>query len=309
MARESEEISTADAPPIGLIAGGGRLPVIVAAGIRASGRRVCCVGLREQFDDDLPERCDAFAPAGIVQLGKWIRLLKRWGAEEAIMVGRVAKTRMHDPFKLFRQLPDLRAVRLWYRTLRHDRRNAVLLAAVADELAASGVRLIDSTTFIPDHLASEGFMTERVQPSEAARADIAFGWPLLERLVELDIGQSIAVRDRDVLCVEAVEGTDRMIERAGELCRAKGWTLLKTSSSAHDRRADVPTIGVNTVERVAQLGGRCIALGTGRVILIEKPKVIKAAERLKVAIVGVGPAGDPGKSHGPADPKQRAGGD
>lgn len=311
MTRTADTMTTEPptAPPIGLIAGGGRLPILVAGGIRAAGRRVVCIGLREQFDDDLPGECDAFAVAGIVQLGKWIRLLKRFGAEEAIMVGRVAKTRMHDPLKLIRQLPDLRAIRLWYRTLRHDRRNRALLAAVADELLVNGVMLIDSTRYIPEHLAEEGLMTPGLKLSEAARADIAFGWPLLERVVELDIGQSIAVRDRDVLCVEAVEGTDRMIERAGELCKAKGWTLLKTASVLHDRRADVPTIGVQTVERVAALGGRCIALGAGRVIVIERPKVIELAERLKVVIVGIGPAGDPGKGHGPVDPKGRAEGD
>ena len=97
----------------------------------------------------------------------------------------------------------------------------------------------------------------------------------------------MAVRDRDVIAVEAVEGTDAMIDRAGELCRAKGWTLLKTTSGDHDMRADVPTIGVQTIERLAAAGGRCIALGTGRVILIDKPQVLAAADKANVAIVGV----------------------
>jgi len=272
--------------PLGLIAGGGRLPLLVATGARAIGRPVVAIGLRDQFDPDLRALCNHFHTAGIVQIGRWIKLLRREGVREAIMVGHVSKARMHDPLRVFRQLPDLRAALLWYRRLRHDRRNHALLAAVADELASSGVTLIDSTSFIPDHMATAGVMG-RVQPSREAQGDLDLGWPLLSRVVELDIGQSIAVRDRDVIAVEAVEGTDALIERAGALCRAKGWTLLKTAKSTHDMRADVPTVGVLTIERLAAAGGRCLALGAGRVIMVDRPAVIAAADRLGVAIVGV----------------------
>jgi hypothetical protein len=271
---------------LGLIAGQGRLPALVAEGIRASGARVCCVGLRDQFEPDLPGHCDEFASAGMIQLGRWIRLLRRWGVQNAVMVGGVSKVQMHHPWRIFRQLPDWRAAVLWYRRLRHDRRNATVLAAVASELDNQGIRLIDSTTYITDHLAHEGVMTE-VQPTSDAQADVAFGWPLLRRVVELDVGQSIAVRDRDVIAVEAIEGTDRMIERAGALCRTRGWTLLKTAKTDHDRRADVPSIGVATIELVAKAGCGCIALGAGQVILIDKPAVVAAAQRARIALVGV----------------------
>ena len=272
--------------PVGLIAGSGELPMLVARGARAAGRPVVCVGLRESFDPRLPALCDQFHEVGMVQIGRWIRLLRRGGVRQAVMVGGVRKTRMHDPLRLFRQIPDLRAAWLWYRRLRHDRRNHAVLAALADELASCGVPLMDSTTFIQDHLASAGVMGA-VQPGAEARADVDFGWPLLRQLVELDVGQSMAVRDRDVIAVEAIEGTDAMIERAGTLCRAKGWTLLKTAKAAHDRRADVPTIGVATLERVAAAGCRCIALGAGQVILVDRPAVIAAANRLGVAIWGL----------------------
>jgi len=135
-------------------------------------------------------------------------------------------------------------------------------------------------------MASAGVMG-RVPPLRDAQGDVDFGWPLLTQLVELDIGQSIAVRDRDVIAVEAVEGTDALIDRAGTLCRAKGWTLLKTAKSSHDMRADVPTVGVQTIERLAAAGGRCLALGAGRVIMVDRPAVIAAADRLGVAVVGV----------------------
>ncbi len=273
-------------PPIGLIAGNGRLPALIAEGIRASGRAVVCVGLRDQYDAELPGRCDAFQTAGLLRIGSWIRLLRNWGCDEAIMVGGVTKAKMHDPFRLLRNLPDWRAANLWYRRLRHDRRNAALLAAVADELSREGVTMIDSTTYIPDHLATEGVMTA-VAPTAMQTADIAFGWPILHSVAGLDVGQSVAVRERDVIAVEAVEGTDAMIERAGMLCRAKGWTLLKTAKDDHDMRADVPTVGVRTIENLALRGAGCLALGAGRVILVDKPDVIAAADRAKIAIVGV----------------------
>lgn len=275
-----------DPTPIGLIAGQGNLPVLVADGMRAAGRRVCCVGLHGQYDPDLPGHCDDFRRAGLVRLGRWIRLLRGWGVSEAVMVGGVRKARMHDPLRLARQIPDWRAALLWYRRLRHDRRTPALLAALADELASNGITLIDSTTFIPDHLAGDGVLG-RVRPTEAQRADVAFGWPILERIVELDVGQSIAVRERDVIAVEAIEGTDGMIDRAGSLCRAPGWCLLKTSRPDHDRRADVPAIGVGTIERLVRARGGCVALGTGRVILLDRPAVIAAADRAGIAIIGV----------------------
>jgi DUF1009 family protein len=286
MSPDAPHAPRADAPPIGLIAGQGQLPLMVAQGIRAAGRRVACIGLRDQFVPELPALCDDFAEAGVIQLGRWLRIARRFGITEAVMVGRVAKARMHDPFRMFRHLPDWRAINLWYRKLRHDRRSATLLTVLADDLAKEGLVLIDSTTYIPDHMASEGVMTKR-QPTDEQRGDIDFGWPLLKQVGSLDIGQAIAVREKDVIAVEAVEGTDRMIVRAGELCRRKGWTLLKTARPGHDMRADVPTIGVATIESMARAGGGCIAVGVGHVILVDRPAVLTAADRLGVAIVGV----------------------
>lgn len=271
---------------IGLIAGEGRLPVIVAQGMRARGHRVCCVAFRGHYDPELVECCDEFKPVGLYRIGSWSRRLRGWGASDAVMVGRVAKTRMHDPFRLVRELPDWRSIMLWYRRLRHDRRDQAVLAAVIDELDRGGIQLMDSTTFIPDHLANAGTMGS-VEPTSKQQADIEFGWPLVSRAAELDIGQSMAVREGDVIAVEAVEGTDLMIERAGSLCPTRGWTMLKTAAADHDRRADVPSIGVPTIEAIAKAGGGCIALGAERVILIDKDAVLKAADKADIAVVGI----------------------
>jgi DUF1009 family protein len=160
-------------------------------------------------------------------------------------------------------------------------------AVLADcGLDRCGVALMDSTAPIPDQMAHAGLMTRRGTTPEQ-KADINFVWPLLTQTLRLDIGQSIAVRERDVIAVEAVEGTDRMIERVGQICRSKSWTLCKGARAGHDRRSDVPTVGVKTLENLHAAGGRCLALAAGDVIMLDKAKMIDLAEELGVVIVGI----------------------
>lgn len=283
-----------DPPPpptaIGLIAGGGRLPIIVAEGLLRAGHPVHGLGLSRQYEAELPPLCSSFRDIGLLRVGSWGRALRRLGVRHAIMVGKVDKAKlMHDPLKLIRNLPDLRTIIGWYRHLRHDRRSHAVLAAIAEELDRSGVQLLDSTVPIGGHMSSPGQMTTK-PPSAEQRGDIEFGWPLLAELLRLDIGQALAVRDRDVLAVEAVEGTDRMIDRVGEICKSTGWTLCKGARAGHDRRSDVPTVGVTTIRKLHERGGRCLALAAGDVIMVDKPEVIALADQLGISIVGVTPA-------------------
>jgi len=272
--------------PLGLIAGQGRLPMLVSAGAHAQGRRVCAVGLAGQFDPGLPVLCDEFREVGLFRIGSWARRLRRMGVRQAVMVGRVDKSQlMHSRLRLLHSAPDLRTLSLWYRHLRHDRRSAAVLTAVCDELGRLGVTLIDSTQPIPEHLASIGVMTRR-EPSAMELADIEFAWPLFQDLLTLGVGQSLAVRERDIVAVEAVEGTDRMIQRAGECCPRGGWTLCKGASADHDRRADVPTVGESTIRNAHAAGCRCIALAAGDVILVDRPETLALADELGIAVVG-----------------------
>ncbi len=276
--------------PVGLIAGEGRLPVIVAEGLIARGHPVHALGLSNLCDAVLPRMCTSFQRVGLLRVGRWAPLLRRHGVEHAIMVGRVDKASlMHDPLAIVRNIPDVRTAMAWFRQLRHDRRSHAVLKAIADELGRSGVHLIDSTAPITDALAEAGVMTHK-QPTTDQRADILFAWPLLSHMLRLDIGQAIAVKDRDVIAVEAVEGTDRMIERTAQLCKATGWTLCKGARAGHDRRSDVPTVGVRTIENLHAAGGRCLALAAGDVIMIDKPQVLDLADKLGVSIIGVPPA-------------------
>ncbi len=271
---------------VGIVAGGGRLPILAAAGMKAAGVRACAVGLRDHFDPELPAMCDVFEVAGVFRIGRWIRVLRRHGATEVVIVGRVSKARMHDPLRVLRQLPDWRAAQVWYRRLGDDRRSATVLGAVAGVLGDAGITVIDSTTFIGAHLADAGLMTPSTPPGPHG-ADIAAGWPLLERTVELDIGQSIAVCRGRVIAIESLEGTDQMIDRAGRLDGTGSWTLLKAHRRQHDLRFDVPTVGLVTVEGLRRAGAGCMALLARGVIMIDKPQVIEAAERAGICIIGL----------------------
>ncbi len=275
--------------PIGLIAGGGGLPMLIAKNLRAAGHPVHGLGLAGQFDNDLPNLCSTFREVGVLRLGSWGKTLSRMGVHHAIMVGKVDKAKlMYDPMRLFKHPPDLATVKGWYKTLRKDRRSHALLRVVADELDRWGVQLLDSTAPIPDEMSTRGIMT-LTQPTPQQRGDIDFAWPTMSHLLRLDIGQSIAVRDRDIIAVEAIEGTDRMIERAGRLCRLKGWTLCKAARLGHDKRSDVPTVGVNTIRTLHAAGAGCLALAAGEVIMLEKDEMVRLADKFGIAIVGVEP--------------------
>lgn len=264
------------------------MPVMIAQGVRAAGRRVACVGLRDQFDRDLPGYCDFFGSAGIIRLGRWIAMLRKWGVCELVIVGKVEKARMYDPLRLIRQMPDWRAAKVWYGVVKKDRRSAKILTAVAEELARHGLTVIDSTKYIPDSLAPEGVLTKR-PPSAGQLADIEFAMPIVTRLNELDIGQAVTVKDCEVIAVEAIEGTDALIRRTGELCRSRGWTLVKTSKPSHDMRFDVPTVGPTTIDSLDKAGGGCLVLQAGRVIIADRPAFIEAADRARIVVVGWAP--------------------
>jgi DUF1009 family protein len=260
-------------------------PLLVARGARAAGRTVVCCGLAGNAREDLAREVDSFKWVGVLRLNQWIRTLRAAGCVEAIMTGRVRKARMYSRWRYFQYLPDWRTAKLWFTRLRRDKRDHAVLLAVADELAKEGITLIDSTAYCQDQLATAGVMTRR-QPTEAQWADIRFGFELCKTIGRLDIGQALAVMDKDVIAVEAVEGTNAMIERAGQYCRVPGWTLIKVANAQQDMRMDVPSVGVTTIERLAAARAGCLVLEPGKTILLEKEKVLEAADRLKIAVVG-----------------------
>jgi DUF1009 family protein len=272
--------------PLGLIAGEGVFPLLVARGARAAGRRVVALGFRGNAWPELKGECDVFEWGRVGRPKKWFRLLRGEGCRQAIMVGRVVKTQMHERFVVLRNLPDSKALSLWWRFLRKDKRPQTVLSMMLELFESEGVPLIDSTTYCKDHLATAGVMTPRTQLSEAQWEDIRYGWERCATISRLDIGQAIAVLDRDVIAVEALEGTNAMIERAGALCKKGGWICIKVSNKNQDMRLDVPTVGVTTIEKLKEARAACLVLEVGKTILLEKAKVLEMAERSGIAVVG-----------------------
>jgi len=271
---------------LGLIAGQGRLPFLVAKGAKKAGLKVICAGLTDSVEPELARYVDVFFNAAIARPGGWMRKLRRHGVRDTIMVGRVAKTKIYTPWRLVKYLPDWRALRIWYWRLRkQDKRNDSVLNAIADELASGGIILVDSTQYCKDSMADDGVMT-RTRPPASVLADIEFGWPMVMEVGRLDIGQAIAVKEREIIAVEAIEGTAEMIVRAGQLCKKGAWTLLKSAKPKQDMRFDVPCIGPDTIESLAKNKACCVVVEKHKTIIIDKQKTLELADKLGIAVVG-----------------------
>ncbi len=279
-------ITKQESATVGLIAGGGRLPFLVAAGARKRGLKVVCVGLAGYVAEPLANEVDTFYHAGVARPGRWIHRLRRHRVTQAVMVGRVTKSHLFTPWRILQYLPDWRALRVYYWRLRgKNKLTDTLLSALAEELASGGIHLENTTMYCQEHLAQAGVMTHR-PPGPQVEHDIEFGWPLAKKLGDLDIGQAIAVKEREVIAVEAIEGTAEMIQRAGRLCKSGGWTLIKTAKPNQDMRFDVPCVGPETIRDLAAGGSNCLVVEAGKTIIIDKPQTIELANELGVCILG-----------------------
>ena len=165
-----------------------------------------------------------------------------------------------------------------------DRRNDTILRATADHMQRKGITLTNSTRYCQEHLPAAGVLT-RHQPSRAQQRDMAFGWRIARELGRLDIGQCIAVKEQEVIAVEAIEGTDRMIERAGQLCRHGGWTLIKVAKPDQDPRFDVPTVGPDTIDNLHRHGAKALVIEAGKTLVIDRAELVERAEQLGVVVV------------------------
>ncbi|HZT83477.1 MAG TPA: UDP-2,3-diacylglucosamine diphosphatase LpxI [Gemmataceae bacterium] len=272
--------------PVGLLAGSGRFPVVFAEKARALGIPVVCVGIRHEAPPELQALVRRFYWSGIARLGRMIRCFRREGVERVVMAGKVTKAVMHTPWRIVSLLPDLRTIRAWYRCPRADNRDDSLLLGVVAEFARDGLRFESALDLCPELLVKPGLLTRR-GPSAREEKDIAFGWELAREMGRLDVGQSVAVKEQAVLAVEAIEGTDRAIARAGELCRAGGFVVVKVAKPQQDMRFDVPTVGRQTIETMRQAGGRVLAIEAGRTILLDEQETVALADRYGISIVAL----------------------
>jgi UDP-2,3-diacylglucosamine hydrolase len=276
-------------PKIGLAAGWGRYPIVVAESLRAQGFQVVCLGIKGHTDATLRTLCHTFQEVGLGKLGAAIRYFRRHGVRQATMAGKIHKVQLFQRFAWLKHLPDWRFVRTFYPhwvTKTADRNDDSLLTAVVQAFAADGIVFAPATDFVPELLVKVGQLTGRA-PSRGQRKDIAFGWRLAKELGRLDIGQTVAVQGRAVLAVEAVEGTDECIRRAGRLCPQGGFTVVKVAKPQQDMRFDVPTIGLGTMQTLVEAGAACLAIEAGKTILIDEADVLDFARRHRLTIVAL----------------------
>ena len=263
---------------------------MVVDGARRAGVSLSVAAIREETDPKIEQEVDRLEWVGIGQLGKMIRFFKGEGVQKAIMAGQVKHVQIFS-----RAVPDARMLKM---LLKLPRRNTTsLIGGIAAELASEGIDLIDSTCFLQDSLAALGTLTRR-KPSSAERADIDYGLEVAEQIAQLDLGQTIVVRGKACVAIEAMEGTDATILRAGEIINGHGsrgrtnlssgpLTVLKLSKPDQDMRFDVPVAGIPTIEAMVQAGATCLCLNAGKTLMFDRAEMIALADKNKIAIVAV----------------------
>jgi DUF1009 family protein len=260
----------------GLIAGNGKFPFLVVEGARRAGVPLVVAAIREETDPEMDQRAERVRWVGIGQLGRMIRFFKEEGVEKAIMAGQVKHVQIFS-----RAVPDARMLKV---LLKLPRRNTdSLIGAIAAELESEGIELVDSTCFLQDSLPHSGTLTRR-EPSKQERQDIAYGLEIAREIARLDLGQTIVVRGQACVAIEAMEGTDETIRRAGKLARGR-LTVVKVAKPDQDMRFDVPVIGVPTIEAMIQAGATCLCITAGKTLMFDRDQMIQLAERHKISIV------------------------
>jgi DUF1009 family protein len=262
----------------GLIAGNGRFPFLVLQGARDSGVEMVVAAIKEETAPEIESVGARVEWLSVGQLGRLIRFFKREQVTHAIMAGQV---KHHQIFRL-NALPDLRMVRLLTRL--STRNTDSLIGAVADELAREGITLIDSTTFLAPLLAARGVLTRRA-PTKDELADIEYGLGIAREIAGLDLGQTIAVKDRAVVAIEAMEGTDAVILRAGDVTRGRPFVVIKLAKPNQDMRFDVPVIGIPTIESMNRAGATVIHITALKTLLFDQAELIASADRDQLSIV------------------------
>ena len=273
---------------IGLIAGNGRFPFLVLDAARNLGHDVTVVAIREEADSGLEAAAAGPPPVALHwislgQLGRCIKVLTDAGITRAVMAGQVKHT------KLFAGVvPDLTLMSVLRRLA--TRNTDALIAAVADVLAERGIELVDSTSFLRPLMARRGVLTRR-GPSDDEQTDLEFGYRMADAIAGLDIGQTVAVKDRAVVAVEAMEGTDAVIGRAARLA-GPGVCVIKVAKPGQDMRFDVPVIGLPTIRALREARAAVLSIDAERTLVLDGDAVFAAADEAGLAVVGRAPEDD-----------------
>jgi DUF1009 family protein len=240
-------------------------------------------------DPQLRDICQDFQWIGWGRLGGAIKFFRRCGVQDATMAGKFHKVLMYQPGVWLRHFPDWKFIKTFYRYLithQRDNKDDTLLGALVNAFATEGIVFHPATDYAPELLVKAGQIAGR-PPSTAQQNDIEFGWDVAKQMGRLVIGQSVCVKDQAVIAVEAIEGTDACILRAGELCKKGGFTVVKVAKPQQDMRFDVPTIGVRTLRTMVAAGARVLAIEGGRTILLDNDEFRQFAAFHKLTIVAL----------------------
>jgi DUF1009 family protein len=262
----------------------------VAEALRRQNYHVSCVAVADMADPVLQEVCQDFQWIGWCSLGRAIRFFRRCVIEQATMAGKFHKTTIYQPRVWMRHIPDWKFLKTFYHyfiTHKRDNKDDTLLGALTDAFAADGITFHPATDFAPELLVQPGQIAGK-PPSATQQADIEFGWDVAKLMGQLDIGQSVCIKYRAVIAVEAIEGTDACILRAGDLCKKGGFTVVKVAKPQQDMRFDVPTVGVRTLRTMLAAGANVLAVEGGRTILLDDDEFRQFAAQHKISVIALG---------------------
>jgi UDP-2,3-diacylglucosamine hydrolase len=268
----------------GLIAGNGRFPFLVLQSARQQNIEIVVAAIKEEAFPEIESYGYPVHWLGLGELGKLVKLFRKSGVRRAIMAGQVKHAQIFGS-----AFPDLTMVRM-LASLKHKNTDS-LIGGVAKVLEEAGISLVDSSSLLKPHLAPQGILTRRGLTS-SEQSDVDYGRPIAQKIAAMDIGQTIVVRERAVVAVEAMEGTDAVIRRAGELGNKAGLTVIKVSKPKQDMRFDIPVIGIATLKNMLASGATALVIDAQRTLIFDKEEIVEVADKNNVAIVALQPLMD-----------------
>jgi UDP-2,3-diacylglucosamine hydrolase len=277
MAPDGQDLKmAANRESIGIIAGGGKFPLLAADSARKHGFKVVAVAHEGETDPSLSDLADKITWVKLGQLGKMINAFKKEGVQKALMAGAIKKTGMFG-----KVMPDLKGLAIISKlAIFHD---DGILRAAADEFAKEGIKIVSSTEYLPELLAVKGCITKK-RPNKEQEEDIRIGWKVAKELGRLDVGQCVVIRKKTVLALEAIDGTNETISRGG-IIAGKGAVVVKVSKPDQDMRFDVPSVGLETIELMSRVNASILAIEAGKTLLFDRQEMIEYADKAGISII------------------------
>jgi len=272
---------------IGIIAGIGLYPVILAKLLKEKNYEVYCAGIRDHSRPEIAQYCAEYQEVGLGQLGKGIRFFKKHNITTATMAGGVKKRLLFTADFIWRHFPDFYTARIFARHIllkQKSQGNDSLLLRSVEAFEMQGIHIVAATDFAPELIMKQTILTKK-KPTRGELKDIQYGWEIARVLGRYDIGQSVAVKNQSVIAAEALEGTDGCITRAGALCPSGGFTVIKIGKPDQDMRFDVPFFGMDTLKTLAASGASVLAMEAGKTIAVEAQQCADFADKNNISVI------------------------